>query len=141
MSPYEPHVPHYVPEVNTIARTTITTNGHAPDYVLPLTTITEILSSLHERIVELEQQQAEMQRRLDALGQKPVCPYVMRFTKRENAVLQAIWDGDTTAKMIAHRLRMNERTAQSHLSNMFRKAGVESKVDLMLWAMGNWGTK
>ncbi len=111
-----------------------TTNGFHP-------TAPDIIAALHSRIVELERQQAELVRRLDELGQKPICPYVIRFTKRENAVLQAIWAGDTTAKMIAHRLRMNERTVQSHLSNMFRKADVQSKVDLLLWVMGNWGKK
>lgn len=62
------------------------------------------------------------------------------FTRRENDVLRAIFasaaeTGHTSQRAVADALVVSERTIQTHLDRMFKKAGVSDKTSLCLWAV------
>lgn len=68
------------------------------------------------------------------------------FTARENDVLAAMLasateQGHTQHRAIADRLIISERTVQTYLDRMFRKAGVGDKTALAVWAMRQGGTE
>lgn len=54
------------------------------------------------------------------------------LTDRESDVLKLVVDG-LANKQIAEKLHITERTVEFHLCNIFRKLGVNSRVDLILW--------
>ncbi|MDZ7844626.1 MAG: response regulator transcription factor [Anaerolineales bacterium] len=56
-----------------------------------------------------------------------------QLTARENEVAACIVDGFTN-KQISEKLEISERTAEFHVSNMIRKLGVKSRVDIAVFA-------
>jgi two-component system, NarL family, nitrate/nitrite response regulator NarL len=55
------------------------------------------------------------------------------LTKREGEVLRLIAEGSTNS-MIAQVLQTSERTVEFHVSNIFRKLGVKSRLAAVMWA-------
>lgn len=66
-------------------------------------------------------------------GQIPARP---DLTEREVAVLRLVASGKTN-KEIARKLIVAERTVEFHLSNLFGKLGVASRIEAALWAKDN----
>lgn len=99
-----------------------TTNGFHPS-------APDIIAALHERIADLEQQQAEMQRRLDAL----TAPPVPDFSPRENEIMTLIEAGHVGYKELARMLCIEESTVKTHLYNMRYKIGARSMGELLAW--------
>jgi len=56
-----------------------------------------------------------------------------RLTQREMQVVAAVADGETN-KGIAERFRVSEDTVKHHLSNVFDKVGVSSRLELAVFA-------
>lgn len=111
---------------------TIVPNGHRPP------TEMDLIAALHANLAKLE-------RHLIDSVKPPICPYIPIFTRRENELLQAIVEcatehGHTQRGAIGERLNITERTVQTHLSEMFDKAGAHDKAALILWAMRQGGT-
>lgn len=52
------------------------------------------------------------------------------FTRRERAVHARLLEGETN-RVIAAQLGIAERTVETHLTRMFKKAGVESRAELV----------
>lgn len=55
------------------------------------------------------------------------------LTARELKVIQAVLEGDTN-KAVAERLSISEQTVKNHLTNIFNKLGVSSRLELVLFA-------
>ncbi len=58
-----------------------------------------------------------------------------RLTEREIEVLEVIAQGKTTNREIAETLVISERTVQTHLSNIFSKMKVNSRIEAVLAAL------
>lgn len=58
-----------------------------------------------------------------------------RLSEREQQLIAAILDGHVTAKQIASRLAISERTVNTHLQSIFQITGTNNKVALAIWAM------
>ena len=65
------------------------------------------------------------------------------LTSREMEIISAIQSGNSNRE-IANRLAISEETVKRHLSNIFGKLGVSSRLELALLAtkhnLGNWNT-
>jgi DNA-binding NarL/FixJ family response regulator len=72
--------------------------------------------------------------RTNASGEKP--PRNFGLTKREMEVLAAIVAG-LSNKEIARRFTLSEDTVKHHLTNIFDKVGVASRLELALFAINN----
>lgn len=57
-----------------------------------------------------------------------------RLTKRKREVFALLMQGAPT-KMIAHQLGISPKTVEKHLTSIYRKYGVSSRVDLLV----KWG--
>jgi two-component system, NarL family, nitrate/nitrite response regulator NarL len=75
---------------------------------------------------------------LQAQRQTTNAPRVTRFglTPRELEIIDAVAAGETN-KDIAQRLNLSEKTVKHHLSNIFDKTGVFSRVELALFAINH----
>ncbi|MBP8001067.1 MAG: response regulator transcription factor [Chloroflexi bacterium] len=58
----------------------------------------------------------------------------MKLTRREEEVLQLMATGKSNGQ-IAQELYISEQTVKNHISNLFRKLGVETRVDAVLYAI------
>ncbi len=58
------------------------------------------------------------------------------MTEREIQILSAIVDGYTNREL-ARKLAVSEQTVKRHLTRIFDKAGVSSRLELALFAMNN----
>ena len=67
------------------------------------------------------------------LGHTP--PLVYPLTPREEEVLDLLAQEGLTNKEIAERLIIQEMTVWRHLSNIFRKLGVRSRSEAIVWAI------
>jgi two-component system, NarL family, nitrate/nitrite response regulator NarL len=65
--------------------------------------------------------------------QPPRPAHRFRLTQREMQVVAAVADGETN-KGIAERFRVSEDTVKHHLSNVFDKVGVSSRLELAVFA-------
>lgn len=72
--------------------------------------------------------------RTNASGEKP--PQNFGLTKREMEILAAIVAG-LSNKEIARRFALSEDTVKHHLTNIFDKVGVASRLELALFAINN----
>ena len=59
-----------------------------------------------------------------------------RLTPREFQVIAAVTDGETN-KGIAARLSIKEDTVKHHLSNVFDKVGVSTRLELAVFAINH----
>ncbi|HZX28880.1 MAG TPA: response regulator transcription factor, partial [Telluria sp.] len=59
------------------------------------------------------------------------------LTERERSVIQAIVDhSDCMNKVVAQRLFMSEHTLRNHLSSIYHKLGVKTRLELYVYATG-----
>lgn len=58
----------------------------------------------------------------------------VKLTRRETEVLRLMAMGKTNSQ-IAQELFISEQTVKNHISNLFRKLGVETRVDAVLYAI------
>ena len=58
------------------------------------------------------------------------------LSKRETDVVRCVTEGMTNRE-IAHRLKLTEHTVKNYLFRIFDKLGVSSRVEVVLYAMGN----
>lgn len=72
--------------------------------------------------------------RTNASGEKPTRNYGL--TKREMDILTTIVAG-LSNKEIAHKFSLSEDTVKHHLTNIFDKVGVASRLELALFAINN----
>jgi two-component system, NarL family, nitrate/nitrite response regulator NarL len=75
---------------------------------------------------------------LESVPERPSTPprapaRKFRLTQREMQVVAAVADGETN-KGIAERFRVSEDTVKHHLSNVFDKVGVSSRLELAVFA-------
>jgi DNA-binding NarL/FixJ family response regulator len=61
------------------------------------------------------------------------------LTTREQEVLQGLLAGETYAQ-IAHRLFISDKTVSSHVTNILRKTGTTSRIELSVLARRDSGT-
>lgn len=59
---------------------------------------------------------------------------LQKLTARERVVLQMIAEG-ATAQMVAEKLFISPRTAETHRSNLMRKLGINTQTDLVRFAI------
>jgi len=62
------------------------------------------------------------------------------LSARETDVVRCVAEG-LTNREIAHRLKLTEHTVKNYLFRIFDKLGVSSRVEVVLYALGNAGTK
>jgi DNA-binding CsgD family transcriptional regulator/predicted ATPase len=77
-------------------------------------------------------------RRTTLMGPDPLPHSHQKLTKQERSVLRMILQ-DMTTGMIAELLGITERTVNSHLSSIFRKYGVNSRLELLALASHHRG--
>jgi DNA-binding CsgD family transcriptional regulator len=58
------------------------------------------------------------------------------LTERERAILQAVASGMTTSA-ISTELWVSEHTVKFHLTNIYRKLGVQNRASAVRWALEN----
>ena len=58
------------------------------------------------------------------------------FTDREKEVMHLCCDG-LLSKEIASQLNISSRTVEMHKSNIFKKLGINSTIELLKWAIGH----
>jgi two-component system, NarL family, nitrate/nitrite response regulator NarL len=79
---------------------------------------------------------------LEALGHLPLPAYVSEpgrafgLTTRELQIVEAIMSGDSN-KGIAQKFSISERTVKQHLTNIFNKLGVASRLELAMFAVNH----
>jgi DNA-binding NarL/FixJ family response regulator len=56
--------------------------------------------------------------------------YVQPLTLRERQVM-TLWMGGRSAREVGNRLFISERTVESHVSNGYRKLGINSRIELV----------
>jgi DNA-binding NarL/FixJ family response regulator len=56
----------------------------------------------------------------------------IKLTPRELEILEQVKAGSTNMK-ISQEMGIAKRTVQQHLSNIFKKLGVNSRVELIVW--------
>ena len=83
----------------------------------------------HERIADLMQTLRQIERPPAGEGRP-----ASRLTARELQVIAAIVDGETN-KDIGRRCGLSEQTVKNHLSNIFDKLGVSTRLELALYAV------
>lgn len=66
------------------------------------------------------------------LGESP------ELTDREEEVLALLAEG-LPNKLIARRLEISEKTVKTHLTSIYRRIGVNSRIEAVLWAQANTG--
>jgi DNA-binding NarL/FixJ family response regulator len=72
---------------------------------------------------------------LGAAAAEPIgSPVHIRLTPREHEITRHIVSGDTN-QVIARRLSVGEDTVKHHLTNIFNKTGLSSRVELALFAL------
>lgn len=76
----------------------------------------------------------EYLRSLEAGKEPRKSPRLAEFTPRERQIISAIIVGSTN-KEIASKLTLSEDTVKHHLSHIFAKAGVSSRLELAIWSM------
>jgi DNA-binding NarL/FixJ family response regulator len=75
---------------------------------------------------------AALGRRLDVdLGPEPEAPGLEELTSRENEVLALMAEGLGNAE-ISQRLFISEKTTKVHVHHIFRKLGVQTRVQAVL---------
>ena len=62
------------------------------------------------------------------------------LSARETDVVRCVAEG-LTNREIAHRLKLTEHTVKNYLFRIFDKLGVSSRVEVVLYALGNGGAK
>jgi DNA-binding CsgD family transcriptional regulator/putative methionine-R-sulfoxide reductase with GAF domain len=85
-----------------------------------LTTLAAVVSGTLRRIVERGAAAEQEKRKLQSL------------TARQREVLNEIVEGRSN-KEIGEKLRITERTVETHLTNIFAKLGVRSRFEAALW--------
>ncbi len=60
--------------------------------------------------------------------------HIQELSKRENEVLGLILQG-LSNQQIAAELRVSEKTVEKHLTSVYRKIGVSSRAEAVLWGM------
>jgi DNA-binding CsgD family transcriptional regulator len=78
----------------------------------------------HTRLIEVEMKLGKMQG--DTLD-----PAEMKFTPRETEVLKALCESRGSNQEIADKLGIKEQTVKSHIKNLFDKAGVDDRHQLI----------
>jgi predicted ATPase/DNA-binding CsgD family transcriptional regulator len=79
-------------------------------------------------------------RRATRLGPDPFPPARQPLTSQERSVLRMILQ-DITTKMMSDLLGISERTVNSHLSSLFRKYGVNSRLEILALASHRRGQR
>jgi DNA-binding NarL/FixJ family response regulator len=79
---------------------------------------------------------ADAVRRLSASRRANGAPARYRLTRREMQIVAAVTDGESN-KGIAVRLSVSEDTVKHHLSNVFNKLGVFSRLELAMFAINH----
>lgn len=75
---------------------------------------------------------------LHARRARPADQRLVRMTGREREIVRLIAAGASN-KEIADRLSITERTVKAHLTNIFRKLGVSSRLHLAIYALETEG--
>jgi|SRR5579884_453644 len=70
---------------------------------------------------------------LQSIGPVPAENSKFGLTARELKVIAAVLEGDTN-KGVGERLAISEQTVKNHLTNIFNKLGVSSRLELVLFA-------
>lgn len=83
----------------------------------------------HERIADLMKTLRQIERP-SGLADRPAA----QLTARELQIIAAIVDGETN-KDIGRRYELSEQTVKNHLSNIFDKLGVSTRLELALYAV------
>lgn len=63
--------------------------------------------------------------------------YVQPLTLRERQVM-TLWIGGLSAREVGNQLFISERTVESHVSNGYRKLGINSRIELVKRAAEFW---
>ena len=94
----------------------------------------QCIHSVHEGQYWLGQNAfSDLVKGLQSIGPTPPDAAKFGLTGRELKVIAAILEGDTN-KAVAERLAISEQTVKNHLTNIFNKLGVSSRVELVLFA-------
>ncbi len=86
----------------------------------------------------------EFQFVIDALAKPPLADFHANgsslLSKREIDVVRCVSEG-LTNREIAQRLKLTEHTVKNYLFRIFDKLGVSSRVEVVLYALGNGGAR
>lgn len=63
----------------------------------------------------------------------------VHLTLREKEILRLVVEGQTNRE-IAYRLSISPKTVSVHLQNVYRKIGVDSRVEAVVWFLKHGGS-
>jgi len=103
----------------------------------PARMLIQCIHSVHEGQYWLGQNAfSDLVKGLQSIGPSSSENASFGLTSRELKVIAAVLEGDTN-KGVAERLSISEQTVKNHLTNIFNKLGVSSRLELVLFASKN----
>jgi two-component system, NarL family, nitrate/nitrite response regulator NarL len=80
----------------------------------------------------------ELSRRNSSASQDPLRERIARLTPRELEIVRTLTtDASTTTKAVAARMGISEHTLRNHLTSIYEKLGVTSRLELWVFASKN----
>lgn len=100
--------------------------------------VTEIRNAIHEVSLDSNYYGVDMSKIIKAVNnsKKLSASLMSEFTDREKEVVRLCCDG-LLSKEIASQLNISSRTVEMHKSNIFKKLGINSTIELLKWAIGH----
>lgn len=111
-------------------------NAFVPKGISPQLLL-KVITSVQERGYYFMEEQIEVMRsQIKTKAPKPTLTYQEKLTEREKEVLHLICQ-QYTAKEIAEKLFVSNRTVEGHKDNLFAKTGARNLAGLVIYAIQN----
>lgn len=107
-------------------------------FVPKMSDVTEIRNAIFEVSLGSNYYGVDMSKIIKAVNnsKKLSASLMSEFTDREKEVMHLCCDG-LLSKEIASQLNISSRTVEMHKSNIFKKLGINSTIELLKWAIGH----
>ena len=107
-------------------------------FVPKMSDVTEIRNAIYEVSLGSNYYGVDMSKIIKAVNnsKKLSASLMSEFTDREKEVMHLCCDG-LLSKEIASQLNISSRTVEMHKSNIFKKLGINSTIELLKWAIGH----
>mgnify|MGYP003536491455 FL=1 len=107
-------------------------------FVPKMSDVTEIRNAIYKVSLGSNYYGGDMSKIIKAVNnsKKLSASLMSEFTDREKEVMHLCCDG-LLSKEIASQLNISSRTVEMHKSNIFKKLGINSTIELLKWAIGH----
>ena len=107
-------------------------------FVPKMSDVTEIRNAIYKVSLGSNYYGVDMSKIIKAVNnsKKLSASLMSEFTDREKEVMHLCCDG-LLSKEIASQLNISSRTVEMHKSNIFKKLGINSTIELLKWAISH----